>query len=68
MNADKLRLIQQIDRLPDSVLRQVADFVDFLLWKQRANTQNPEPSETVSTQEDLTWLNSDLSNLGVIES
>jgi hypothetical protein len=40
MNADKLRLIQQIDRLPDSLLQQVFDFVDFLLWKQKAKYSN----------------------------
>jgi len=67
MNADKLRLKQQIDRLPDSLLQQVFDFVDFLLWKQKANTQTLESSEVVPTQEESTWLNSDLSNLGAIE-
>jgi hypothetical protein len=68
MNADKLRLIQKIDRLPDSLLQQVFDFVDFLLWKQKADTQTLGSSEAVPTQEDSAWLNSDLSNLGAIES
>jgi hypothetical protein len=51
MNPDKIRLPQQIDRLPD-LPRQVLDFVEFLLWQQ-----NPSPAAQA-------WLNTDISNLG----
>ena len=44
MNPDKIRLLQQIDRLPD-LPRQVLAFVEFLLWQQ-----NPSPA-------DHAWLN-----------
>lgn len=31
MNVDKILLLQQIDRLPDDLLKPVLDFVEFLL-------------------------------------
>ena len=40
MNADKLRLKQQIDRLPDSLLQQVFDFVDFFTVEAKGKYSN----------------------------
>ena len=67
MNTEKIRLIQLIDRLPDSLVRTVLDFVDFLLWKQGHQPQDSSLSEAGLSSEDLAWLNSDLSNLGAHE-
>jgi hypothetical protein len=67
MNTEKIRLIQLIDRLPDSLVRTVLDFVDFLLWKQGRQPQNSSLSEADPSSEDLAWLNSNLSNLDAHE-
>lgn len=63
MSVDKLHLIEQIDRLPDSLLQQVDDFVNFLIWQQKVQPQKPSLSKVQPDQEDFAWLNSDLSNL-----
>jgi hypothetical protein len=65
MNAEKIRLIQRIDRLPDSLIRPVFDFVEFLLWRQKASSEVTASTEDGTNAEDLAWLNSDLSNLGL---
>ena len=67
MNTEKVHLIQLIDRLPDSLVRTVLDFVDFLLWKQGHQPQDSPLSEAGPSSEDVVWLNSDLSNLGAHE-
>jgi hypothetical protein len=67
MNAEKIRLIQRIDRLPDSLIRPVFDFVEFLLWRQKASSEDTASTEDGPNAEDLAWLNSDLSNLGAYE-
>lgn len=67
MNTEKIRLIQLIDRLPDSLVRTVLDFVDFLLWKQGRQPQDSSLSEADPSSEDLAWLNSNLSNLDAHE-
>jgi hypothetical protein len=67
MNAERIRLIQRIDRLPDSLIKPVFDFVDFLLWRQKAGSEDTVLTEDGSNAEDLAWLNSDLSNLGAYE-
>ena len=67
MNAEKIRLIQRIDRLPDSLIKPVFDFVDFLLWRQKAGSEDAALTEDGPNAEDLAWLNSDLSILGAYE-
>ena len=67
MNPDKTRLIQAIDRLPDSLIKPVADFVEFLLWRQKAASEDSASTKNSPNAEDLAWLNSDLSNLGAYE-
>lgn len=67
MNAEKIRLIQRIDRLPDSLIKPVFDFVDFLLWRQKAGSEDTALTEDGPNAEDLAWLNSDLSSLGAYE-
>jgi len=67
MNSDKIRLIQAIDRLPDSLIKPVVDFVEFLLWRQKAGSEDIASAENGPNAEDSAWLNSDLSNLGAYE-
>ncbi|MEM1293605.1 MAG: hypothetical protein AAGH67_19245 [Cyanobacteria bacterium P01_H01_bin.162] len=55
--------MKQIDRLPDSLVQQVDDFVNFLIWQQQTQSQKPKPANDQPDQEDVAWLNSDLSNL-----
>lgn len=64
MNPDKAHLIQCIDRLPDSLIKPVVDFVEFLLWRQKAASEDTALAENSPNAEDLAWLNSDLSSLG----
>jgi len=67
MNAEKIRLIQHIDRLPDSLIKPVFDFVDFLLWRQKAGSEDITLTKNAPNAEDLAWLSSDLSNLAAYE-
>lgn len=67
MSAEKIRLIQRINHLPDSLIKPVFDFVDFLLWRQKARSEDTTLTEDDPNTEDLAWLNSDLSNLGAYE-
>jgi hypothetical protein len=62
MSIEKTRLIQYIDQLPDSLIKSVADFVEFLLWKQKVGAEDTVLAKNVPNAEDLAWLNSDLSN------
>jgi hypothetical protein len=67
MNVDKIRLLQQIDRLPEHLLKQVLNFVEFLLWQQNS-TRSPAPFPTTTpTPADQAWLDYGLSNLGAHE-
>ncbi|MBD2428759.1 DUF2281 domain-containing protein [Phormidium sp. FACHB-1136] len=66
MNSDKIRLIQAIDRLPDTLIKPVVDFVEFLLWRQKAGSEDTASTENSPNAEDSAWLNSDLSNLGAL--
>jgi hypothetical protein len=67
MNSDKIRLIQAIDRLPDSLIKPVVDFVEFLLWREQAASEDTALAENSPNAEDSAWLNADLSNLGAYE-
>jgi len=67
MNTEKIRLIQIIDSLPDSLVRTVLDFVDFLLWKQGQYQHDSLRSNEVPSSEDLAWFNSNFSNLDAHE-
>jgi len=67
MNTDKARLLEKIDCLPDHLLKQVLDFVKFLLWQQNS-IRPPAPLTTnAPTPADQAWLDPDLSNLGAHE-
>lgn len=66
MDSIKTRIIQRLDLLPSVALEQVLSFIEFLLWRQKpqyplANTQTTAVSDL--QQEDIQWLESDLSNL-----
>jgi hypothetical protein len=66
MDALKTRIIQRLDLLPTVALEQVLSFIEFLLWRQKpqVSTSNTQTTVVSSLQEeDLQWLESDLSNL-----
>lgn len=67
MNAEKIRLIQRIDHLPDSLIKPVFDFVEFLLWRQKSSSEDAALTEDSPNAENLAWLNSDLLNLAAYE-
>jgi hypothetical protein len=67
MNVDKTRLLEAIDRLPDHLLKQVLNFVEFLLWQQNTTRSPALPPDNAPNAEDQAWLDSDLSNLGAHE-
>jgi hypothetical protein len=58
MNPTKNEIIQRLEIIPDDKLREVLSFLNYLLWQ----TENPR------TQEDIEWLESDLSGLDSYES
>ena len=66
MNSLKTQIIQRLDLLPTVALKQVLSFIEFLLLQQKPNASSSNPQTTqVSSlqQEDIQWLESDLSNL-----
>ena len=67
MNVDKTRLLEAIDRLPDHLLKQVLNFVEFLLWQQNTTRSPALPPDNAPNAEDQVWLDSDLSNLSAHE-
>ncbi|MFH7244295.1 MAG: hypothetical protein ACHWZW_15770 [Spirulina sp.] len=67
MNPEKARLIQAVDRFPDSLIKPVVDFVEFLLWREKAASEDTASVENIPNEEDSAWLNADLSNLGAYE-
>jgi len=67
MNVDKTRLLEAIDRLPDHLLKQVLNFVEFLLWQQNPTRSPALPPDNAPNAEDQAWLDSDLSNLSAHE-
>jgi hypothetical protein len=61
MSSLKAKIVKQLDYLPDNALKQVSDFIDFLTWRKTANNEN------LDREQDLAWLETDLSNLGEYE-
>jgi len=53
MNTIRNEIAQRLGIIPDDKLREVLNFLDYLLWQ----------TETPHTQEDTDWLESDLSGL-----
>ena len=53
MNTIRNEIAQRLGIIPDDKLREVLNYLDYLLWQ----TENPR------TQEDTDWLESDLSGL-----
>jgi hypothetical protein len=53
MNATKNEIIQRLEIIPNDKLREVLSFLNYLVWQ----TENPR------TQEDIEWLERDLSSL-----
>lgn len=69
MSSLKAKIVEQLDCLPDNALKQVLDFIDFLTWRKTADVElNPTlADENSNKEEDIAWLESDLSNLGEYE-
>lgn len=59
MSSIKDKIVQQLDYLPDNVLKQVSEYIDFLTWRKTADVDRNSASE-----QDSDWLEKDLSNLG----
>jgi hypothetical protein len=53
MNAIKNEIVQRLEIIPNNKLREVLTFLNYLVWQ----TENPR------TQEDIDWLESNLSGL-----
>jgi hypothetical protein len=66
MSSLKATIVQQLDYLPDSALKQVLDFVEFLNWRKTTNRQINSKliDEKSDKKENIAWLEVDLSNLG----
>ena len=69
MSSIKAKIVQQLDYLPENTLKQVLDFIEFLNWRKTTNVQlnSTSNNENFYTEEDITWLETDLSNLGEYE-
>jgi len=59
MSIETLRdeIMCRLDGIPDEKLPVVLAFIDFLIWR----------NQTSRSQEDINWLDSDLSSLGDLE-
>jgi len=53
MNVIKNEIVQRLETIPDDKLREVLSFLNYLVWQ----------TENSRTQEDIDWLESDLSSL-----
>ncbi len=53
MNATKNEIIQGLEIIPNDKLREVLSFLNYLVWQ----------TENSRTQEDIEWLERDLSSL-----
>ena len=53
MNQLRNKVVQRLEVIPDDKLQEVLSFLNYLVWQ----SHNPQ------TQEDIDWLESDLSSL-----
>jgi hypothetical protein len=69
MSSLKAKIVKQLDYLPDNALKQVSDFIEFLTWRKTADVklQPTSNNEKLDREQDLAWLETDLSNLGEYE-
>ncbi len=69
MSSLKTKIVKQLDYLPDNALKQVSDFIDFLAWRNSRNAEENHVSnnESLEKEEDIAWLETDLSNLSEYE-
>ena len=69
MTSIKTKIVKQLDYLPDNSLKQVLDFVEFLNWRKTANIQvnSTLVDRNLDKEQDIAWLETDLSNLGEYE-
>jgi hypothetical protein len=57
----KAKIVKQLEELPENTLQQVSDFIDFLTWRKTTD------DEILKREEDIAWLETDLSDLGEYE-
>jgi hypothetical protein len=62
MSQIKAKIVKQLEELPENTLQQVSDFIDFLTWRKTTD------DEILKREEDIAWLETDLSDLGEYES
>lgn len=69
MSSIKAKIVQQLDYLPDNALKQVSDFIDYLTWCKTADIESRSilVDKNASEQQDIGWLETDLSNLDEYE-
>ena len=65
MSSFKDKIIQQLDDLPEEILQQISDFVDFLIWRRSADQEiidadreitNVDMSEPITTDSGLKYV------------
>jgi len=65
MSSLKAKIVKQLDYLPETALKQVWDFIEFLTWRKKNREANSsEVDESLEKKQDKGWLETDLSNLG----
>jgi hypothetical protein len=69
MSSLKAKIVRQLDYLPDNVLQQVFDFIEFLTWR-KAEYSKEQPTiveQNSDIERDTAWMATDLSSLGEYE-
>ncbi len=70
MDSVKQKIVDKLERLPDSTLQEILNFVDFLEWRKGTGEDffSSQITDKLQEESDEEWLESDLSNLGSYES
>jgi hypothetical protein len=69
MSSLKTKIVRQLDYLPDNLLQQVFDFIEFLTWR-KAEYFKAQPTiveQNLDREHDTAWMATDLSSLGDYE-
>ena len=48
----KGKIVEQLDNLPDNILQQISDFIEFLTWREASNSETSDRDEML----DRGWL------------
>ncbi len=63
----KEQINNKLEKLPETELERVLEFVTFLEWRKNNNNQLSSVANEQLLEEDENWLETDLSNLGSYE-